>query len=431
MGTAYYVDQVNGDDGYDGLAPVLNGSGPWKSIEFALVYGYFSPGDIIWVRCNQTHTVASSVTNLIDGTAALPIEVKADDGTVTAWNGDSRTVKPKLDWSATNTRYLSLFKNYWRFEGLHFYNTYATSTYGHLKIGANGIGYRFKNCKFEKHNKVSDDGVNAILYEDCEFVDTVADLGTHLTSTKAAIICKRCSFDGGAVNRLSYALNISYANAYFEDCVFGGVYPSNGADVLLNAGSSRVFLRNCKHNGTPTYGWAQVSTGAVDAIAMAEDYNQVRGASRNKTNNGEVIKDTGVLHSGGADSSAKVSPSGAHVTTLNPMTISNELGGGDFKLWLPAAAATVTIYIRSIDTWGGVYPTAAQLFVQAEYLSDGTTGARALSTASTQVLSDATTWVAFTTTFTPAAEGWVYVKVYLGKYNAGSGIYVDIQPVVS
>ena len=71
-----------------------------------------------------------------------------------------------------------------------------------------------------------------------------------------------------------------------------------------------------------------------------------------------------------------------------------------------------------------------QLYIVAEYW-DGGTAKRVESTPSTQTL-DGSNWVAFTTTFTPSAEGFVYVKVYLALYeDDGDGIYVDVKPVVS
>jgi hypothetical protein len=38
-------------------------------------------------------------------------------------------------------------------------------------------------------------------------------------------------------------------------------------------------------------------------------------------------------------------------------------------------------------------------------------------------------WVAFTTTFTPSTAGFAYVKINLGLYYAGKGIYVDAKPL--
>ena len=101
-----------------------------------------------------------------------------------------------------------------------------------------------------------------------------------------------------------------------------------------------------------------------------------------------------------------------------------------FKIWTAAALTTITIYIRSLGTWG-VYPIASELYLEASYL-DHAVNATRTTVVSNDVLNHASNWIAFDVTFTPLQAGWVYLNVYLKKYeDAGDGCYVDIKPVVS
>ena len=109
------------------------------------------------------------------------------------------------------------------------------------------------------------------------------------------------------------------------------------------------------------------------------------------------------------------------------MTLTDDFCSGDFRIWCPASATTITIYIRGFG-WT-TFPTASELYIQAEYLDEATGGHRAKTT-STQTLINNTDWVGFTTTFAPAQAGWAYIKVYLKKYTADCGVYVDVRPVI-
>lgn len=75
------------------------------------------------------------------------------------------------------------------------------------------------------------------------------------------------------------------------------------------------------------------------------------------------------------------------------------------------------------EGWTG-FPTNAQLYFEAEYISNGTTLVKTVI-ASTEVISDNTTWVKLSVTFTPAAAGIVRYRAYLKKYEAACKVYVD------
>jgi hypothetical protein len=154
-----------------------------------------------------------------------------------------------------------------------------------------------------------------------------------------------------------------------------------------------------------------------DQQVYFEDYGGVLGAQYAAWAQGDVIKNTSTLRSGGAASSIEVIP----LSTL---------GSGGFvrffdwtELAVPTGNKTKTIYIRA-DAACSVYPTNVQLYFEAEYLNHLTLLTTA-TIASTEVLSDGSTWTAFTVTFNPLQVGPVRYRGYLKWYEASRKIYVD------
>jgi hypothetical protein len=188
----------------------------------------------------------------------------------------------------------------------------------------------------------------------------------------------------------------------------------------------KILARNCVWNTAHS-----LTKGASNSY-YSEDDDGVYGAQYIDVYSGIITKDTGVVRAGGATSSAKLMPSSVASNTYL-LSVNGDLVSPDFRVWCAAAATTITVYIRSVTTWGGTYPTASELWTETEYVTDDTTGAITRTTAlSTQVLADDSTWVGFTCgSFTPHVAGWVNIKVKLAKYTASNGIYVDIKPVIS
>lgn len=200
-----------------------------------------------------------------------------------------------------------------------------------------------------------------------------------------------------------------------------GTIRSNSYDVRVTPDGilSRVVLRgSAKYRAPPTFYSRNTAINYGDQGIYCEDYNRTVGASRAFTIFGDVIKNESVLRSGGAASSIEVIPQSLCGTN------------GSVKIFewtelsVPAAAQTKTVYVRG-EGWT-VWPTAAQLYLEAEYVSNATTLATTIVT-STAVLIDNTTWIAFPVTFTPAAAAHVRYRMYLNVYGASCKVYVDNQ----
>ena len=413
--TAYYIDFVGGLDTNSGLTPAL----AWKTLG-KYTQGVRNSGDIAYVRRAKTQVATGDIYCLTYGEPGPHIKVMADDGT--GWPGEEGGARPCLDFNSGAYHLFNISgRNWWWFEGLEIKGSAAE-----VMIYFDADHIIFKNCLIHGLTTSAGHGFAIVGGEahliDCEFYDCyniamLADGGAYL-------LAEGCTLNGGAGVGTQFGLEAAGGSLLeAKDCVIGATTHFSQADALSGIPpSSRIRLRNCSLQSTVP---VQLYPGCA---VHSEDHQQVKGAHKSYYYQGNITKVTDVLHSGGALSSAKVEPN-AYCVAGTPLTLADEGLKGDFQIWCPASATTVTVYIRSLGAWS-TYPTAAQLYIDAEYW-DGATAKRVLSTPSTQVLSDGTTWVAFTTTFTPSAAGWAYVRVHLAKYEASKGIYVDVKPVVS
>jgi hypothetical protein len=192
----------------------------------------------------------------------------------------------------------------------------------------------------------------------------------------------------------------------------------------LNNFQGRIYTKNCKFNSTK-----HTSLYSVIINLFEEDAGQVYGAHIATGYLGVAERVTDIVRSGGATSSVKIIPT-TYVGLLRPFIL-QDFPKPTWQIWCPTGAQTITVYVRGLN-WAS-YPTAAQLYLEAEYVTDDTTGAITRSTVvSDEVLTDNTTWVGLQCAVNPHVAGFVNLKLYLGLYeDASTGIYVDIKPVVT
>jgi len=416
-----YVDSTNGNDAWTGNYSTPQGDpatdGPYKTVKKFVQDGTRAAGDLCWVRRNMTYTEVTMLP-LASGTATSPIRVRGDDGTVPAWTGDA-DVRPIIDFADLDACCTLSNRRYWSFERLHVKRCGSTDCA--WRAQANSLMW-LKDCKFEDNlngGVLNDNSVVYLENYDC-------DIDHHRASQNirgyTRISDSEC--DGGVEGFVNAGGTVEII-----DSTAGKNTHNTQADIFVSQPDSVVRCRNVKLYSTDaSQGIVQFGTTAQHARVHMEDFDQVKGNHKSFFWNGTVEKDTGVTRPGGGPSSAKVLPN-ANITTAIPLTLAEDWLAGDFQVWCPASPTTITVYMRATAAWS-VYPTAAELYIQAEYWADAT-AKRAKSTKSTQVLSDGSTWVAFTTTFTPSQAGFVFVKAVLGKYESGKGIHVDIKPVVS
>lgn len=233
------------------------------------------------------------------------------------------------------------------------------------------------------------------------------------------------AFFSGADNELSGSVegfNFLYNQSTVNLLVTGRVGSGNVMvlAVGLSSGAPRIVFRGAELPASiGTTGRAAANIGSQSRQgAFSEDHGRVLGASYAYLPSGDVIKNTSTVRSGGASSSLEVVPlSNCSVTA--PILVCEWT-----EVAVPASSQTRTVYVRG-EGWA-TWPTASELYIEAEYVSNATTFART-TVASTQVLTDNTTWTALSVSFTPAAAAHVRYRVWLKKYAAACKVYIDNQ----
>lgn len=398
-----------------------------KTIHFMTTTQVRTAGDILYFRANITWDAGTEATDINfdeNGTDDDYISIigcgKVGDGDSDPWVDDNATL-PIIDFEDAAYQLRVLNVNYWYFERLDARQ--SADSNGTFFIGA-CQGVYFKTCTFRDCFSTSIEGIRytsgSMIIDSCTFVDCN---GSSIEVNGGQIHIISSTFNGGADVSTNVAINPNGGIVYIEDTTFGDTTTFDTADVSASYGGT-VYMRNCSYNTA-----IAASTGGK---VFSEDDDETFEAQIATMDAGIITRDTtgGNLHSGGADSSAKMAPA-ADCGPSNPLTFGGNPLSKDFKIWLSAAEHTVTIYANRVDSDWATEPVAANFYIQASYLSNGASAARTLSTASTQDIADSDTWTGFTTTFTMAREGWAYIRVSLEKYESGKFIYVDIKPVIS
>jgi len=372
-------------------------------------------GDILKVRANQTHLYAGiDIVFDEDGSTDNMIEIRGCSSTDDPW-GDGSDVKPIIGFGDTAYNLYLHTDNFWKFVRLECVE--SSDSYGNF-VSYSSFSTMFDSCVFRGASQA---GLylfytGEILIQNCSlYSNTQYNLYVAGTTFK----CTGCTFDGGA-DTTDYGIYLDGSVGELIDSTFGTSSAHDVDDIYFRRSVSRLYARNCSFSDS-------ISVSVFGAFLQSEDHNQTKGSHRTYYYNGTIERDTSVVRSGGASSSAKMMPN-SNCGLYYPLTIADDFCSGDFRLWLPAEEKTVTIYMQTFGYTS--LPTADELYIEASYLDQASGGHRA-TVQSTQTVSANDTWTPFSVTFTPAQEGWVYITVHLKKYEANSGVYVDIKPVVS
>ena len=404
--TTYYIDYVNGDDSNDGLSP----STAWKTIPQYTTNTVRSPGDVCYVRRNQTHSYSANIEFDEDGEPNNPIVLRGDDGT--GWSGDT-DVRPVIDFGSDSVYfYLSGDLN-WKFIDLDIKS--GASLYGNFRMAdasAKFYNCRFRDCSGGNYGTLFTDGNTIAEFENCSWENNTNNaIRLH---SGGYFIFKGCNWDGNG----SYGLYFPYrGRAVLIDCDFG-VTSANDTDIYISGKGVLVEGRNVTLNSTNKVAFG---TSAYGSIVKIEDYNGTKDDNRKWLWNGQIIRDTSVVRSGGADSSARVEPN-SNCGSEYPIKMF------EFVIWAPNTQKTYSVYMRA-SGWSSL-PTSSECYIEAEYY-DQASGTHKATATSSQSFSANDTWTEFSVTVTPGQEGILRLRGYLKKYESGAKIYVDIKPVVS
>lgn len=425
----YYIDFTNGNDTNDGLA--ADNDHAWKTINQYTTETVRTPGDIAYVRANMTLT--QDAANIIfdeDGDVNAWIKIIGCDATINdPWNDDS-DVQPVIDFADKNYYTAISSDKYWWLENLWIKQSAYSAGTVVIGGGSSTLGLaRFVNCTISDGAAYNVEGITvestSVCYlEGCTFIDTYG----NSVYNDGIIYMNGCTLNAGTTSPASFGLSNSGV-AFVSNCSFGDTSAFNSGAIQPAAGA--IYLRNCSYSGTLLY-LAEMTTGMV----YFEDDDAVFGAHAARLYAGVISRETASPRSGGATSYARMTPSESYCGSISPLILGHPLNGFA-QVWLSAAdASTITVYIRGADwtTAPGNSTGQSTCYLKASYLSNAATAARTEILSAQDVANDDTTWTAFTVTIPatyPKRDGFVYLWVYLGAYQASKYIDVDIKPVIS
>lgn len=393
--------------------------------QFTSAGGTRSSGDKCYVRANQTHTLAAVLNFDEDGTTDY-IYLIGCTSTIDPYH-DSSDVLVIIDGNGA-AYYVNLTSDDgWYLKNLDIRNT-SSVDYACLNLSnVNNVyveGCTLRDASAATAYNVAMSGSNNIILKTCSVKNSnTTNIYCYSSSN---VIVDGCDVRGGALGS-TYGFHAvrSSRGILIKDTVFGTTDTHSGGDIYSTS-QSTVMTRNVTCSSTNKF---MCDTTTCYSVAIhCQDYLNVLGDHALFSSRGTTLRKTDVIRSGGGASSAQMIPAST-VTVMNQMTLSDSLANPIFNVWCPASVTTVTVYVRGLN-WAS-FPTAAQLYLEAEYLSDDSpiTYSKVVSD---ELLSDNTTWIGFQCTFTPVVASFATLEVKLGLYeDSTTGIYVDVLPVVS
>jgi len=252
---------------------------------------------------------------------------------------------------------------------------------------------------------------NVLILSACVTAVNIVD---YTTSATHGGIFQCCINSTAGTGTTFYGTGINYGTGH----TISGTVAGCSTDFRLNTGANEgtvVFVRpSATLTIPPVISRNSGNCGKFAQGVFCEGYNKILGASKAFMMAGTVTKNTAIYNN--AASSLEVEP-------LSSCSINSMIRIFEWtEIDVPASGQTKSIYIKG-EAWSS-FPSGAELYLEAEYISNGTSLVTSVA-ASSQVLTDNTTWTQLSVTFTPAVAANVRYRAYLGKYEAGCKIYVD------
>lgn len=199
-------------------------------------------------------------------------------------------------------------------------------------------------------------------------------------------------------------------------------------DFVQQAANDSVRFYNSKFVADPPTTAASFYSGQFsNAFITSDDHDGTLGDTRRWGSFFASKSNATVVRGGGSSKSLEIT--NLDYCNILPKSDAPIL---EWVEWdVAASAQTRKIYIRGgnggAENWS-TYPTATELFFEAEYYDEAGTCHKAFAV-STAVLTDNTTWTEFLVTFTPGRVGQVVYRLWLGLVIgvASVKLYVDPQ----
>ena len=509
VGTTYYIDPANGDDGADGLTSTGDATnGPWATIR-KFMEGARAAGDVGICRRDitdmsdgtrltatvdgdifnpiiieadyddtwsdfadsaQTYTVAAGAKTMAASATITGVsvgdwvyvsgedsrlhclEVKAVSGTTLTFHlpyvglssGAGKTLVvmgPNPTHGSTPTADLIYFNTsyYWVFRGFH-----VKGAYGQGAMLFSNARVFLENIVLQgTHSGTQGGGMKtqsyAVLkFRNFRFLGGNNSEVVELAHNNGVVIFDHGEIDGAGQGsspmlRGIFVGSTALQNIYMSDVYVHGVANGIGIEIEASATLGTLKAKNVTFSDNSA-GDVEVqyqeSVGELTSIIF-EDYNGIKGNTKFFSGNGPAEidspwaeTDTGVVRSGGAAASLKVTPS---------ISIGGDwdLGGypilGDqcsnlvtkgIPIYFPdAGTKTVKFYFKTANTtdWTA-NPTAEELYIEVEHLVHSSNVSTSIKRSSeTLDFINSTEWQSISVSLTVGQSGLAYVRILYSK----------------
>ena len=323
--------------------------------------------------------------------------------------------------------------HYWKFQGMHFK---GSDTAGIFEIDSSDFP-EIKDCIFTANSGTvegiffSDNDCGICKIEKSRFYecDSGAIAGNGSTGSTHIAYIRNCyidTCDSGLY--LATGSRFYVSDTEFDSCITGILTVGGIHDIICR----NVIFTSCTYN-TDTL----VSNGVARNNVYIDDYDGTVGLSKfsnylNYQDSTPVItSDTTTVRSGGGDSSIKVAP-GYIINTDQDL---NTLKVFEYPIQATTDSKTYTVYFKTNATanWTND-PTAAQLYLEAEYYFSAAVADKAKKVSTGVVdFNGSTDWQSITLTVAPAQAGVLVLRCWYGKTKEGASneFFVDTKIVIS
>lgn len=405
IGTTYYIDCDNGDDGNTGTAT----GDAWKTIAQYTTTTVRTPGDIAYVRagttCNYTASFNFDEDGNISDTISIIGAITPDDD---VWS-DGSAVMPQLQ--GIGNVYPSMNSDeYWYFKNLRFNSTQCTSTFA-CAIYLNSANPIFENCEFYHIANVGIDirllGVTYFKFINSRF--EVSSPHSFANAIYFGSISNIGEFDNCTINSINYGVQFSQSANYatIRNSVInatshsvyiqnGGaninIYNSNISSIFSDKPNNYVFLENSYLDGT------FYTDYFFEKYMQYVKYDESReGSSAN--------------YSIGLEHTASYT-----VGLFMPQKYSMDT----WSYYLEPGTYNISLYLKLNNS--GIDYSSSYMFLQTSYLSDGYH--RDIIT-STETVFDDGAWHPISTLITQDTAGWVNLELFIRRRANTEVILLD------
>ncbi|MBE9509126.1 MAG: right-handed parallel beta-helix repeat-containing protein [Chloroflexi bacterium] len=416
MATNYAVDhtKTGGANDGGGAVGVPDTADAWLTLESFIENAAAAGDDTCFVRATHLDTMKTEWSASQDGTAGAPIVVWADDGTV--WPS-SPSGTPTITCNANCLRINA--DEYWHIHGLAFDTITAQAMWLQSCQAV-----KVTNCNFTNFAAGNDYGIKCTYVQYASITDCVFDGGT--VGPDDANQGTMCRIEASEVHARKLTINDALIGI---DCYTAGRIYIRNSDLGQDRANTTDFTISY---GGGIYGMDVACNTADDGAEVAAPLGtpvQLVNLDASKRpvlwargEHASIDSDYGIVHSGGADYSLKLSSQTVEAASIMaPWEImllavhADSAESRDYTIWA----------YRDVNF---PEPAAANLFLEVMYWDADTLK----TSVSTATIANDSTWTALTVSgISPNHAGPVTCRLVLKTWDADGYLYFDAELVAT